>query len=342
MTKTARTRPTVGARRFGYVVAVLVNAAMLYAVNRWPGWEVLPFLTADLVLVLGLVNASIVVNLAANLVYLVRDPRWLRALGDLLTTAVGLVALVRMWQVFPFDFSGDWAGWTLVVRILLGLGIVGSAIGLVTACVSFAKGVTTRPSDRAVHPFVTPTGTSSSAAAVSASRDYSGGANAWKKIGKVPRTPSPMRTSVTVSAFRDSTSLVRYIRCSTAQATSQMMTAPMVFPDSGPTGSVIVRNSLKPSLASARVVRMPSASAPTPAARIAAATGPSGLSTYSACSGAVAPALTFDAMSVSYTRGAALVISAPKSPATAAKTNASTNSTIVVLRTRSWRMRLVP
>ena len=74
MTKTARTRPTVGARRFGYVVAVLVNAAMLYAVNRWPGWEVLPFLTADLVLVLGLVNASIVVNLAANLVYLVRDP----------------------------------------------------------------------------------------------------------------------------------------------------------------------------------------------------------------------------------------------------------------------------
>ena len=153
MTETAtRTRPTVGARRFGYVVAVLVNAAMLYAVNRWPGWEVLPFLTADLVLVLGLVNASIVVNLAANLVYLVRDPRWLRALGDLLTTAVGLVALVRMWQVFPFDFSGDWDGWTLVVRLLLGLGIVGSAIGLVTACVSFVKGVTTRPSDRAVRP----------------------------------------------------------------------------------------------------------------------------------------------------------------------------------------------
>ena len=67
MTKTApRKRPTVGARRVGYVVAVLVNAAMLYAVNRWPGWEVLPFLTADMVLVVGLVNASIAVNLAAN------------------------------------------------------------------------------------------------------------------------------------------------------------------------------------------------------------------------------------------------------------------------------------
>lgn len=153
MTKTAtRQRPTVGARRVGYVVAVLVNAAMLYAVNRWPGWEVLPFLTADMVLVVGLVNASIAVNLAANLVYLARDPRWLRALGDLLTTAVGLVALVRMWQVFPFDFSGEWAGWTLVARILLGLGIVGSAIGLVIACVSFARGVTTRSADQEVRP----------------------------------------------------------------------------------------------------------------------------------------------------------------------------------------------
>jgi hypothetical protein len=141
-------RPTVGARRFGYVVAVLsTRPCCAIAIGRAGA----PFLTAEMVLVLGLVNASIVVNLAANLVYLVRDPRWLRALGDLLTTAVGLVALVRMWQVFPFDFSGDWAGWTLVARILLGLGIVGSAIGLVTACVSFAKGVTPS-SDRAVRP----------------------------------------------------------------------------------------------------------------------------------------------------------------------------------------------
>jgi len=141
MTVTAPKRQAVGVRRAGYVVSMLVNAAVLYAVNVWPGWAALPFLTPDAEQVIGLVNASIVVSLVANLVYLVRDPRWLRALGDLVTLSVGLAAMWRIWQVFPFDFSGSSFDWTLVARILLGLGIVGSAIGIVTAIVGFVRGV---------------------------------------------------------------------------------------------------------------------------------------------------------------------------------------------------------
>jgi len=137
-------RPTVATRRFGYVVAVLVNAALLYAANGWPGWEAVPFLTGDMPLVMGFVNASIAVNLAANVVYLVRDPSWLKALGDMLTTTVGVVALLRIWQVFPFDFGTSSFDWTLVVRILLGVAIVGSAIAIVAAFVSFMRSVVTR------------------------------------------------------------------------------------------------------------------------------------------------------------------------------------------------------
>ena len=110
-------RPVVAARRAGYVVAVLVNAAILYAVNVWPGWQALPFLTDDVSLVLELVNASILVNVAANMVYVVADPHWLKALGDVLTTGVGLAALLQIWRVFPFDFSGNSFDWALVVRI---------------------------------------------------------------------------------------------------------------------------------------------------------------------------------------------------------------------------------
>jgi len=84
------------------------------------------------------------VNLAANVVYLVRDPSWLKALGDMLTTTVGIVALLRIWQVFPFDFGGSSFDWTLVVRIVLGIAIVGSAIGIVAAFVSFVRSVATR------------------------------------------------------------------------------------------------------------------------------------------------------------------------------------------------------
>lgn len=130
-----------GTRRAGYVVAVIANAAMLYAVNRWPGWQEVPFLTRDTELVLGLVNATIVVALVANLLCLVRDPRWLTALGDLATTAVGLAALVRIWKVFPLDVSDRWE---LLVRALLVLGIVGSAIGVVVAIVRFGRALSSR------------------------------------------------------------------------------------------------------------------------------------------------------------------------------------------------------
>lgn len=136
-------RPTVRSRRAGYVIAVLVNAAMLFAVNRWPGWESLPFLTDDTRLVMSIVNASIVVNLVANVVYLLRDPGWLKSGGDVVTLGVGLAALVRIWSVFPFDLGDEPLDWTLVVRILLAIGIVGSIIGLVAAVVSFIRSITT-------------------------------------------------------------------------------------------------------------------------------------------------------------------------------------------------------
>jgi hypothetical protein len=117
-------------------VAVLLNGALWYAVNRWPGWSAVPFLTPDTEQVLAWVNASILVTLVANLVYLARDPRRLRALGDLATTSVGLVALIRVWQVFPLDVDSDTSGWGLVARVLLGIGIGGSVIGILTAFAS--------------------------------------------------------------------------------------------------------------------------------------------------------------------------------------------------------------
>ena len=138
---TEQRRPAAATRRAGYTVSVLVNAALLYAVNVWPGWEAVPFLTADTSLVIGLVNASILVSLAANVVYLLRDPRWLRSLGDVATTAVGLVALVRIWQVFPFDFGDSSFDWPLAVHILLGVAVVGSVIGIAAGLVSFVRNV---------------------------------------------------------------------------------------------------------------------------------------------------------------------------------------------------------
>jgi hypothetical protein len=115
------------------MIGAVINACLLYAVHVWPGWEAVPFLTEDMTQVLGLVSATIVVGIAANLVYAISDPVWVRSLGDLVTTSVGLAAAISLWQVFPFDFSTYSFDWALVTRTVLVVAIVGSAIGILVA-----------------------------------------------------------------------------------------------------------------------------------------------------------------------------------------------------------------
>ena len=132
-------RGSVATRRIGYVIAALFSAALLYLVNVWPGWQAVSFLTDDTRQVLGLVNLSLAVGLAANLVYLVQDAPWLKAMGDLVTTGIGLAVLIRIWQVFPFDFA-EWSkDWSWLVRVLLGVGLVGSVIGIIVQVVSLVR-----------------------------------------------------------------------------------------------------------------------------------------------------------------------------------------------------------
>ena len=139
MTVTTPARPSTAARRVGYLAAASINAVLLYLIAVSPGWQAVPFLTDDTTRVLGLVELSVVVGVFCNLLYTVADPLWLRASGALVTTAVGLVVLTRLWQVFPFEFDErgvDWAWW---IRLALVVGVVGSVIGLIAHTVNLVR-----------------------------------------------------------------------------------------------------------------------------------------------------------------------------------------------------------
>ena len=135
-----RARPRAASRRAGCVVAVGVNALLLYLLNRSPGWQAVPFLTDAMNRVIGVVNLSITAGLVANLVYVVWDPTWLKALGDLATTCAGVLAMLRIWQVWPFDFPAG-SPWNLVAHVALGLGLVGGAIGIVESTVRYVRAI---------------------------------------------------------------------------------------------------------------------------------------------------------------------------------------------------------
>jgi hypothetical protein len=137
-----RARPGPGQRSLGYLVAIAVNVGLLYLINRTPGWDAVNFLTDQTPLVLGLVNASIGASVVMNLIYLVSDPEWLRALGDVVTTGIGLVALLAIWRVWPIDLA---APWDVLARWVIGVGVAGSVIGIFVAIVRFVRALSGSP-----------------------------------------------------------------------------------------------------------------------------------------------------------------------------------------------------
>lgn len=147
-THITHTGPSVAGRRAGYAVAMAVNLILLFVVNVSPGWQAVPFLTESTTEVLLLVNLTMLVAVVANAVYSVFDPPWVRALGDAVTTSVGLASLVRIWQVFPFDFDTTSVPWDLLARWVIGVGIVGCVVAIIVALARFVRALAAPEADR--------------------------------------------------------------------------------------------------------------------------------------------------------------------------------------------------
>jgi hypothetical protein len=140
-----RAQASAASRRAGYLIGALINVVLLWLVNVWPGWDVLPFLTDDTPRVLGIVNASMVAGVVVDVVLAVRNPDWLVAVGNLVTTGIGLAAVVAVWRVFPLAFE-DGFDWSTIARILLVVAVVGSVIALVVNVVKLVRAPAGGPS----------------------------------------------------------------------------------------------------------------------------------------------------------------------------------------------------
>jgi hypothetical protein len=127
--------PSATARRFGYLLAIGANAVALWIAHQLLAWQWPGFLTDDFAQVLGLVTASLIASMAVNAGFLVRDRGRVRALGDLVTAALGLAVSLRLWSVFPFDFSTYDTDWSWLFRVGLGVGIVGTVIAVIVQVV---------------------------------------------------------------------------------------------------------------------------------------------------------------------------------------------------------------
>ncbi|MBD0863988.1 hypothetical protein IA539_22715 [Gordonia sp. zg691] len=131
-------RVTLSRKRIGYSATVAVNVVLLVALLGWPGWERIPFLTGEVDQVVGWVSASLIAVIVTNSVYLVVDRPLVKAAGDLVANAISLSALIRIWQVFPFDFDDGTVPWSTIARVVLIAGMAGTVVAMI---VVLARGV---------------------------------------------------------------------------------------------------------------------------------------------------------------------------------------------------------
>lgn len=124
-----RTYEAIG-RRVGYVIAAVLNGVGLWIVNQLLDWEWPPFLTADFESVLPVLNLSFIVGIVVNAAYIGYDTAWFKSSTQIVANGVSLAVAIRMYQVFPVDFTPYDFDWDLVARIALIVGMV--AVGIAT------------------------------------------------------------------------------------------------------------------------------------------------------------------------------------------------------------------
>ena len=135
-------------RRFGYLVAIAVNAVMLWGAHRILDWGWFGFLTSAWTQVLPLLTASLIASIVANVLFLGYDGVWFKAPADAVLAVFGIVVSVRLWRVFPFDFSGYAFPWATVAHVLLALSVVGGAVAIGVELAPLARAAMRRPDGR--------------------------------------------------------------------------------------------------------------------------------------------------------------------------------------------------
>lgn len=124
-------------KRIGYSIAIVINLAMLVAIQNLLGWGWLPFLTSEFAEAVPWISIVLVVSIVTNLIYQLDDSRAVKAVGQIMINTVSAFATYVVLRIFPFDFSDTLFDWTQVAQIVLILGIVGAGVGAVVELIRF-------------------------------------------------------------------------------------------------------------------------------------------------------------------------------------------------------------
>ena len=137
----ARSSRPPAAKRFGYVVAIGCNVLGLWIAHNLLDWGWPRFLTDQFDDVLPLITVSFVYGMATNALFVLYDRKWFKALVDVGGSVIAFLVTLRLFQVYPFDFSDYAVDWSWLVTTLLIIGLVATAIAALAQSVRVVRSV---------------------------------------------------------------------------------------------------------------------------------------------------------------------------------------------------------
>lgn len=127
------------ATRFGYVISIVINVAMLVIVQNLLEWGWLPFLTDEFAEVVPWISFSLIASIVANIIYQLDDSQIVKSVGQIAVNLISVWVTYTVLTVFPFDFSGYQFDWEIVTRVVLILAIVGAGIGTLVEAIKLVS-----------------------------------------------------------------------------------------------------------------------------------------------------------------------------------------------------------
>lgn len=140
-TPSRKRQPSAAVRRFGYLISIALNAAFLFIVNNVLEWDLTPWLTDDFEEALPLIRTVLIATIVVTAIYMFFDARWFKSLTQIGLAGISLAATLRLYRVFPFDFSAYEFPWNTVARSVLIIALVGIAISIFAETIKFVRGI---------------------------------------------------------------------------------------------------------------------------------------------------------------------------------------------------------
>jgi len=118
-------------KRAEFIWNIIWNFVFLWVVNKIPDWD-LDFIRNNYGAVLWILNVNIVVQIVGNFLLVMITLHSIRYLIRILVEASGLVTLLSLYYIYPFDFSHwhgwFWLDWFLPVAFIIGMVVAGFKI----------------------------------------------------------------------------------------------------------------------------------------------------------------------------------------------------------------------